>query len=631
MPPTRDPLHTQFDAVPRDPVSGPATSGQSDWPHDRRASGLSEVPPCSGGVASPAGGHSRHRGSRKKHEVDPWPKGPGISWDGPAEREWGRAGVSTAIRRSWARPRTGHDRHPGGRAAAGRGRVALLLGEAGIGKTSLAEAADGWRASAGFAVAWGRCPAADTPPYWPWTQVLSGLDLDAEPPGAGALRLPARVVRGRRGGDRGPLPASGGVLVVLEDLHWADAGSPRPAGVRRRDRSPASGCCCWPPPGSTRSTPCPGSPAQGYDDLELVGPRPGRHSAACGADRRCGPPTTTSPRSIGAPAATRSSPPRSPGCRPAAGGRPASPAPFRRRCARCSSTGWRGCPRSRSSCCSWPACSARRPGPARAGVRAVGRRRARRLLAEPADARTRGGRLVRARPAARDALPGTERRPAGRAAPAGRRAPPGRGSGRAGPALVAGCRRATPGRAARASLSWPGDLAAAGLAYEQAVGHYRLALELGAGELRCSCRLGEAQVQAGQIADGRETLRRGRADGPGRRGRGGPRPRGAGDGWRDRWLRGRPVRRRTRPRCSTTRCGCCPPATARCAPPCSPGCRWPAPAPRRPTSGPRSPRRLSRWPDGSATRSEVAALAGALRRAARVPTTCAGGSMRPTG
>jgi hypothetical protein len=52
-----------------------------------------------------------------------------------------------------------------------------------------------------------------------------------------------------------------------------------------------------------------------------------------------------------------------------------------------------------------------------------------------------------------------------------------------------------------------GDLAAAGLAYEQAVGYYRLALELGVGDLTVRRRLGEAQVLAGQIGAGRETLR----------------------------------------------------------------------------------------------------------------------------
>lgn len=59
-------------------------------------------------------------------------------------------------------------------ASAGRGRVALLLGDPGIGKTSLAEATTVLARNAGFAVVWGRCPPDGAPPYWPWSQILSG-------------------------------------------------------------------------------------------------------------------------------------------------------------------------------------------------------------------------------------------------------------------------------------------------------------------------------------------------------------------------------------------------------------------------------------------------------------------------
>lgn len=109
-------------------------------------------------------------------------------------------------------------------AAAGRGRVALVLGEAGIGKTSLAEAADALAREAGFDVGWGRCPAAEAPPYWPWTQVLGGLQA------AGDLLEPGRFASGpelfaavaeaiEERCRRGP------VLVIVEDLHWADRAS----------------------------------------------------------------------------------------------------------------------------------------------------------------------------------------------------------------------------------------------------------------------------------------------------------------------------------------------------------------------------------------------------------------------
>lgn len=109
-------------------------------------------------------------------------------------------------------------------AAAGRCRVALVLGEAGIGKTSLAEAADALSREAGFSVVWGRCPAVEAPPYWPWTQVLTGLQVAsdllepgrfASPPELFAAVAEAVETRCR----------TGPVLVIVEDLHWADRAS----------------------------------------------------------------------------------------------------------------------------------------------------------------------------------------------------------------------------------------------------------------------------------------------------------------------------------------------------------------------------------------------------------------------
>ncbi|MCT9932951.1 AAA family ATPase [Planotetraspora sp. A-T 1434] len=113
----------------------------------------------------------------------------------------------------------------------GRGGVLLVSGEAGIGKTRLAEAAADEAAAVGVAVAWGRC-AEDTgaPAFWPWLQVLRDLGADdalaGEPLGADPGRgqaalfeLHERVVRG--------LAAGGPALVVLDDLHWADASSLR--------------------------------------------------------------------------------------------------------------------------------------------------------------------------------------------------------------------------------------------------------------------------------------------------------------------------------------------------------------------------------------------------------------------
>ncbi|HYH34055.1 MAG TPA: BTAD domain-containing putative transcriptional regulator [Nocardioides sp.] len=136
----------------------------------------------------------------------------------------------------------------------GRGRLVLVAGEPGIGKTRLAEEATRRARESGITVAWGRSDQdAGAPPFWPWTQVLRALlgdgrttaDLgvdavelapilpeltDGEPRSAAPVVDPEafrfrlcqaatttvlRATRRRR------------LLVVLDDLHWADVASHR--------------------------------------------------------------------------------------------------------------------------------------------------------------------------------------------------------------------------------------------------------------------------------------------------------------------------------------------------------------------------------------------------------------------
>ncbi|MDP9867941.1 MULTISPECIES: AAA family ATPase [Streptosporangium] len=100
-------------------------------------------------------------------------------------------------------------------------RVVLVAGEPGIGKTSLAE--DAARHAA--RVVSGRCwYGTGAPPFWPWTQVvrqLSGRHGElAEMVGAtGEFALYDAFVR--------LVAHSGPVLVILDDLQWADASSLR--------------------------------------------------------------------------------------------------------------------------------------------------------------------------------------------------------------------------------------------------------------------------------------------------------------------------------------------------------------------------------------------------------------------
>ncbi len=53
----------------------------------------------------------------------------------------------------------------------GQGRLALLVGEPGIGKTRTAQELASHAETSGAQVLWGRCyEDAGAPPYWPWLQ-----------------------------------------------------------------------------------------------------------------------------------------------------------------------------------------------------------------------------------------------------------------------------------------------------------------------------------------------------------------------------------------------------------------------------------------------------------------------------
>ncbi|MGE0295475.1 MAG: AAA family ATPase [Pseudonocardia sp.] len=132
-------------------------------------------------------------------------------------------------------------------AAAGEARLALVTGVAGIGKTTLVAAA---ATRSDLAVAWGTC-AERLPAFWPWTvalrAALAGLDREAVTALAGAETADlARLLPELGGGAGGDPPDSDAarlrlfdavarflerlarhrpLLVVLDDLHWADPSS----------------------------------------------------------------------------------------------------------------------------------------------------------------------------------------------------------------------------------------------------------------------------------------------------------------------------------------------------------------------------------------------------------------------
>jgi len=140
-------------------------------------------------------------------------------------------------------------------AEAGRGRVVLLVGEPGIGKTTLASAFAAEAAARGARLAWGRAwEAGGAPAFWPWVEVLRELcaDIDdaAAPAVAGSLavvgemapELVAHLAPLPRPPELGPPQArfrlfdaiatllrfsarAAPLVVVLDDLHAADPAS----------------------------------------------------------------------------------------------------------------------------------------------------------------------------------------------------------------------------------------------------------------------------------------------------------------------------------------------------------------------------------------------------------------------
>ena len=142
------------------------------------------------------------------------------------------------------------------RAIAGRAQVLMLVGESGIGKTRLAEEVAALASELGAAALWGRATQAEgEPAYWPWIQILRSYAAGQEAGvlhrhlGLGAAdiaeivpevreRLPDLPVSPRLEPEQSRFrffdsvcrllraaAAERPLVLVLEDLHWADAGS----------------------------------------------------------------------------------------------------------------------------------------------------------------------------------------------------------------------------------------------------------------------------------------------------------------------------------------------------------------------------------------------------------------------
>jgi DNA-binding winged helix-turn-helix (wHTH) protein/tetratricopeptide (TPR) repeat protein len=143
-----------------------------------------------------------------------------------------------------------------GEAMAGRGRLLLLVGEPGIGKTRTADEIAAEAARQGCRVVTGRCYEGEgAPAFWPWVQVLRACVQDRDAlrlrgelgPGAADIaelvpelrqRLPDVPVSPPIASEQARFRLFDGIttflqrssaaqplLVVLDDLHWADPSS----------------------------------------------------------------------------------------------------------------------------------------------------------------------------------------------------------------------------------------------------------------------------------------------------------------------------------------------------------------------------------------------------------------------
>ena len=142
-------------------------------------------------------------------------------------------------------------------AAGGEGGVVLLAGEAGMGKTALAAGAVAYAKDCGATAVWGACWEGDgAPGFWPWIQVVRALapkeGEGATPGGAGTASTASEAMLAELTGateeksgvlgdesairfriyDRAATylrqqAAQRPLVVVLDDLHWADLSSLR--------------------------------------------------------------------------------------------------------------------------------------------------------------------------------------------------------------------------------------------------------------------------------------------------------------------------------------------------------------------------------------------------------------------
>lgn len=112
-------------------------------------------------------------------------------------------------------------------AVAGAGRVVVLGGEPGVGKTALADSVVRTALERGFCIGRGGWDDEGCPPLWAWSRAVTQLagsaavlDVDGADATTASFRQGEALLAAARG-----LPGPG--LLVLDDIHWADPDSLR--------------------------------------------------------------------------------------------------------------------------------------------------------------------------------------------------------------------------------------------------------------------------------------------------------------------------------------------------------------------------------------------------------------------